>query len=176
MIFALDPSLSCSGFAVLAADGSAIDVYGKIKPDSKGDAYERAADIASLCLLELRKYRGQLTAVVIEAPRTNSRGLGGKRSAASLPNYGICIGVVTYAVEREIGTWSPAPALLRPSASDWTRGVTGTKGDTHKERRVRAAEEKFGLSEGAFGCKTDAGNIADAILLGCWAAGKVRAA
>lgn len=174
MIFALDPALGTTGFAVLTADASAIAECGKIKPDGDGDAYERAASIADLVLIELRKHRERLSVVVIEAPQEIARGLAGKRSAATAPNYGIAVGVVTYAVDREIRTWPEPPELLRPSATEWTRGFPGTRGDTHKERRVRAAEYRFGLEPGAFGCKTDAGNVADAVLLGCWASERER--
>lgn len=168
MIFALDPSLSCTGFALLSRDGATLIDHGRIGPDCDGDAYSRAASIASLAVLEIRKVKDKLAAVVIEAPQTFTRGMRGKRSAARLPNYGIAVGVITYAVDMELK--GAGVTLLRPSASEWTRGMPGTRGDDDKVRRVQAVERRFGLEIGSLGAKSVAGNVADAALLGCWAA------
>lgn len=168
MILSFDPGLTTTGFAILSSDGKELLDHGVINPDCDGDAYSRAASIASLAVLEVRSIRDKLTTVVVESPQTYTKGKGNKRSLATLPNYGIAVGVITYAIDMEIkGT---EIVLLRPSASSWTRGFARTKGDEHKTGRVLEVEDRFKLERGSLGPKTVAGNVADAVLLGCWAA------
>lgn len=168
-VIAVDPSLTCTGYAIINGDGTQIIEYGKIKPDCDGDAYERSLSIVQQVASVFRLHLDDWTeAVVVEQPQTYCKGLGGKRSAATAPNYGMVVGMVTMAIQQEMAHACPEAILLRPSASLWTRGKVGTKGDKDKTNRVRSVELQYGLPVGSLGCKTDAGNIADAIMLARW--------
>lgn len=168
-IIAVDPSLSCTGYAIINGDGTQIIEYGKIKPDCDGDAYDRSLSIAQHVATVIHMNIDDWTeAIVVEQPQTYCKGLGGKRSAVNAPNYGMVVGMVTMAVQQEIAKAFSRAVFLRPSASLWTRGKVGTKGDRHKTNRVRSVELQYGLPVGSLGCKADAGNIADAIMLARW--------
>jgi hypothetical protein len=110
-----------------------------------------------------------LRAVVIEQPQTFSAGMGGKRSAAHLPSYGYCVGAVTCGIRLYDGC-----ELLTPSASDWTRGWPGTKGDPQKRKRVLMVNTLYGIDLDTQFSKEGAAGIADAVLLGRWAASRIR--
>jgi len=180
VIIAFDPSLSCTGFAVTSLDGRSLVDCGIITDDASEGAgpYDRSKSIAdqAMDLIEVYATRFRLgngvRAVVVEQPQTFSIGLGGKRSAATAPNYGICVGVVTAGCDFLRDAAYPFE-LLTPSASEWTRGYPGTKGDAKKRKRVAFAASLFGVPVEWFGPKTDAGNVADAALLGHWAAGRI---
>jgi hypothetical protein len=177
-IVAFDPSLSCTGYAVLMADGERLEDAGIIRADDEqADQYTRAKSITEQALDVLEKYaKGAggacpIAAVAIEAPRTNGAGMRGKRSTAHLPGYGMVVGTLTYGVDLLRSGYGFE--LMRPSATEWTRGFPPTNGDQHKERRVALVCHMFNLEADALGPKTIAGNVADAVLLGRWAAGRV---
>lgn len=173
MILAIDPSLSCTGYAVL--NGTIIRAMGKVTSDGDGDAYERACSISNQLCRELEPHIGPDTAaVVVEAPQIVARGLAGKRSAATAPNYGIVVGVVTRDIHRLIQERETSAVLLRPSATVWTAGLPGTRKDPKKRGRVQLVSSLYGLGLGALGSVTDAGNIADAILLARWGQNEVK--
>ena len=181
IVIAFDPSLSCTGFAVIPAnlgDTRLVDA-GTISADVDGDAYTRAKSITDQALDVIEQYADtdkrtevwSVASVVIEAPQVVSRGFKGKRSAATAPNYGIIVGALTYAVDLLRGGYGFE--LQRPSATEWTRGYPATHGDPHKTRRVSLVEHIYNLTPGDLGAMTTAGNVADAVLLARWAAARI---
>jgi hypothetical protein len=165
VILAFDPSLTCTGWAVLHEDGpdGKLIAHGVIRVPDKGSVWERCravcADTAAL-VAEWKPSR-----VVVETPQTYSIGMGGKRSAATLPSYGMVVGALLATATLTAGAWT----IRDVSASEWSRGVPGTKGDTHKKARVQYAASVYGLDPSSFGAVSVAGNVADAVLLARWA-------
>lgn len=159
-ILALDPSLSCTGWALLY--GTNVNEAGTINVPSKGTVWQRIAvaldDIDGLIV-----NAGKIT-VVVETPQTITRGKMGQRSASSLPNYGMLVG----AVLAHIRAKHPGVDLREVSATEWTKHAPSTNGDRDKVRRVQAVEYHYPQLKGKLGAKTKAGNVADAILMGRW--------
>lgn len=168
-VLAIDPSLSCSGWALVSGDFSAPKILFagtlKLKKDALPDrTFELFEDVQSL----LNEYLP--CAAVVEMPQTFSIGFGNKRSAASLPGYGMATAAALLACRSWVEPGIPKTfTVLNPSASVWTKGYPKTKGDAHKQARVHHAALLYGTIPQFFGAKTTAGNVADAALLGHWA-------
>lgn len=170
MILALDPSSTCTGFATFDDGGQLLlDHCGTITP--KGDdlpakLLELAQDVNRLVMEAARP----LT-VAIERPQTAggpNRGGYAKQSPMSIASYGAAFGAVYTTVALSM----PTGRILTPTPMEWVGRdiIPSSKGDTHKEKRVRWVEHLYRLPPGSLGCKTKAGNVADAILLGRFAA------
>ena len=172
-ILSIDPSLSCSGWAVVT--GTARDP----KILTAGMLRLKAEDLPERVMELFFDVQGLLdefhpTAAVVEMPQTFSFGMGGKRSAATLPGYGMATAAALLACRTNRVLMTPG-RVLSPSASVWTRGYPKTKGDPNKQSRVHHAALLFGTIPQFFGAKSNAGNVADAALLGHWALGQMEA-
>lgn len=164
-LLAIDPSLTCTGWAVMESADSVI-AHGTATPKA-GPIQDRidelCADLEQLAIGHL------VGAVVIETPAMNMRG-GRDRAVTSGAAYGFCAGQVFRALKAE-GV-QRGFTVYGTSATDWTKSlgsaVRRTRGDTYKLNRVRAVEYMIPSLKGGLGVKSKAGNVADAILIGRW--------
>lgn len=167
----IDPSLACTGWAIIE-DAPQLEsncrmiAAGSTKAD-KGTACERAHQIAIEIFQEIQKEKIESFDTIIETPMTFCVGRG-PRSASTLPNYGIVVGTIWMYFKLQ-----GKGKVHEVSASKWAIS-SKVKGDKDKTMRVMAVEQKFNLKPGSLGCKTDAGNVADAVLLGVWWINKLR--
>lgn len=173
-VIAFDPSIRCTGYAVLEETGSPTHPTfgrfveaGTIKPKGTGVA-ERLLDLGNSVSQLLEESQPQAQVVVVEMPADQAIPEGKRRfkgSALSIPVYGAAVGVVLLAARYG----APSAELMDPSSTDWTGGdVPSSRDDEHKVARVRYAETLWRLKAGALGSKTDAGNVADALFLARW--------
>lgn len=179
---AFDPSSTITGWAVLregpGPEGTILDM-GIIRAKSDGLARQQqlAADVREVYADAVRwaggAGGGPLT-IVIERPEDHAVGAGrqnfGRRGFADLATYGRAVGCV----EATILALHPLDRILSPCPSEWVgrgRGAPSSRGDEHKEKRVKYVEWMWKLEAGALGCKTNAGNVADAVLLAHWSIG-----
>lgn len=102
MIFSIDPSISCTGYGLIEwpsasfPQGRVVEC-GAITPPDSGSAWERIRRSLVMELNELAESlmdTHSITTVVVETPQDYAVGLNGKRSAATLPTYGMAVGVV----------------------------------------------------------------------------------
>ena len=169
-IFAIDPSLSCTGFALLRS--GKVDHFGTLRLAEDADLPERLIEMfADLCgILDRFSRNSRIDAIVIERPEENRRGGGSwaNISPFTLTVYGSSFGAAVIAAHAA----APEAMLLTPCPSTWVgrARIPSSKGDPHKTRRVKAVEYLFPETRGRFDCMTRAGNEADAILLARWGA------
>ena len=168
MILSLDPSSECTGYAMLGADRGIIE-SGTIRPDARDKT-------PAARVLTIGREVGALVkrlspgVVVVETPFATPRGgPKARRSAMTLPTYGMAVGAALAAVDGWRLTHDPAPVLVTVPADAWSRGLAGTRDDEHKVKRVQAVVYLYGIAPEALGPKTLAGNVADAILMARWA-------
>ena len=168
MILSLDPSSECTGYAMLGADRGIIE-SGTIRPDARDKT-------PAARVLTIGREVGALVkrlspgVVVVETPFATPRGgPKAKRSAMTLPTYGMAVGAALAAVDGWRRTHDPAPTLVTVPADEWSRGLAGTRDDAHKTKRVQAVAYLYQIDPSALGPKTIAGNVADAILMARWA-------
>lgn len=173
LILSFDPSISCTGWAVIRDDGSdhgALIQAGTIKPRD-GDPKEKRI---ALIYREARDLLDEIEpqVVVAELPSTHghNRTSDAGRFQAGQPIYGAAVGAVIGAAcctvnEAKVLRITP-PRLLCYGADEWTRRIPGTRNDPHKTQRVALAARLYGRSPEDLGAKTVAGNVADAVLLG----------
>lgn len=163
LVVGIDPSMTCTGYAVLS--GSCVLDAGVIRPSGK-TLTERAHDLWRHCRDIVTTHRGAVVVVELPAARgipPDAQGFR-RRSALTLPVYGIAVGIVLGAY------WaSPGARLIAVAADAWTRGMPSTRGDPRKTGRVRLVEQLYGLGRGGLGAPTVAGNVADAVLLARYA-------
>lgn len=162
-ILAIDPSLTCTGWAVLHGPDT-VPHFGLIRTPKAKPFLDRVVEVcADLASLVVTYSPG---AVVIETPATVMAG-GRHRAVVSGATYGFLAGAA-YA-HLMIAARVPVEGV---AATVWTKSlgpaVSRTRGDPHKQNRVRAVEYMVPALKGMLGPKTTAGNIADAILLGRW--------
>lgn len=168
-ILALDPAKGCTGWAVLEDDGSpdgAILGAGTIKVATDGrSAHVWLGDLAREVLALHAKERTEY--VAIETPSESSGGSRSRyanRAATSMPVYGMAVGCVIAAVNTI--EWEGLKAVVCVPVDHWARYLkTGGK---HKPERVRVAAMLYGREVREFGTKSDAGNVADAVILARW--------
>lgn len=175
MILAIDPSLTCTGWALLRSVDDLVE-FGILRlrsDDLPSRLIELATDIRSLVTA-----RPDLQAIVIERPQTAggpNRGGFAKMGAMTIAAYGAAFGAAFTTVE---AARQPSTIVLTPQPSDWVgRGrIPSSAGDTYKRRRVQYVEQLYPSARGNMGAKTNAGNVADAILMGRWGAGVMKVA
>lgn len=184
-IIAVDPSLSCTGYAVLDApedDPVRLVRHGYIARDRKAGLgfdlviaiMDQVTDVVSDALAG--GSRGERVVYVVEGPRPSGGFSMGKRSFRSLPWYGVLVGALAFGgprtmlLERTDGTGR----IEYVTPAEWSKGLPVIGEDKYKQARVRVAEAEFGLVEGALGPKSYAGDVADAILMGSWMATCLR--
>lgn len=176
IVLALDPSLSCTGWAVVCVKGPAglgkLVEAGRITPDHSGPdaAIELHAEVRDLIAAR------SSDVVIVETPAAGRRAPGGgsfdKRSVVTLPSYGMAVGVCLAAALE----WAPRLKhhVMHVPADEWCRGLPSTRGDKNKSGRVRLAASLYGRDVSAFGAPSTAGNVADAVLLARWAMERVQ--
>ena len=172
-VLAIDPSLTCAGFAVLEpaqvtpARQAGADIIAKgllrIPPAKKG-MLTRCLALQNDIHEVIGEHRSDV--VVVETPLESTRGMGHKRSHTSGPVYGIAVGVAIIAAHQS------GRRVLLTSASEWAKqiGAPASGRDKYKAGRVRAVLWHFGEHHReSMGAETVAGNVADAVLMAWWA-------
>lgn len=177
----IDPSLSCTGWAVVSRTDERLTLLagGVVKSEDTSLAlWERCRKVCTELEASAGNWRKDLAIIAVEMPQTKMF-RGGKRSAATLPSYGVVVGAVAAMLE----TWRHGfnldlhdIPLLTPSATEWAMGMpTQSKkergaGARGKPGRIRQAEILFGAIQLE---KTTAIEsieaVADAALLARWA-------
>lgn len=159
-IFGVDPSLTCTGVALME-DGELLEWW-RIRPKGKGDAVERAMEIADRLVMLVYEHgpkhgTGNERHVVIETPAFRQHGKISGR-AQGLASYGLAVGIVCGV----LATIFAQPSLTKicyVGADVWTRGC-GSKDD----RKARAE-----LAFPSYNRKKDSGgDVADAISIAEW--------
>jgi len=167
-ILAFDPSKECTGFAVVDGDGTAdpkLVETGTIT-FSEREKKEVLTWTTSLFAEVLGVIKHDLPdRVVVELPAAKNKPWSkiDKQAPLHIPTYGIAVGCVLLAVAHAMPTRDRIDTV---PVDLWSKGIA--RGGDHKEGRVRAAAYVFGLTAEYFGCKTLAGNMADAALLARW--------
>lgn len=178
MILALDPSSTCTGWAVLRDDGSpdgAIVQAGIIR-SRRPDIVERLREIGG-SIHELARFFDGVEVLAIERPETANIGQArqgyGRRGHSDMAHYGAAWWAVTHAATETF----PGAHCYMPTPLEWVTDsrIPSSKGDDHKTKRVEWACKVWGLEPGRLGCKTNAGNVADALFLARWAMRRYRA-
>lgn len=180
----IDPSISCTGYGLLHDDGSTngrVIECGTIKPPDadSGSPWTRIRDgllvdlsalVGSLLLAH------EINVVIVETPQEWSKGLGGKRSAATLPTYGMAVGAVLAELESIRKDMSKPFTLLETSASEWTRSAPAARtistsgrrqADPNKTARVEYVRALWPTAVLPT-AKDKAGGAADALLMAKW--------
>lgn len=163
-ILGFDPSLTCTG-AALMEDGKLLEWW-RIRPKGKGDAVERAMEIADRLVAIIDDYgpqygdgsrAGNTRYVVIETPAFKQHGKISGR-AQGLASYGLAVGII-YGKIATIFDQHPFTKVSHVGADVWTKGC-GSK----DERKERAA-----LAFPFYNRKKDSGgDVADAIWIAEW--------
>lgn len=164
-ILALDPSLTCTGWAVLTDDASRygrLEHAGRIDGDSGVNLVVRVHSLVAEVGALVLEYKPDT--VYVETPANKGVPWGGfaNRNPMHIPIYGMGVAAALIGAGRKaIGV----PADL------WTTCglIPATRKDPHKVRRVREAAAMYGRKMEDFGPVSVAGNVADAVLLGFWA-------
>jgi hypothetical protein len=167
-ILSFDPSMSATGWALLVDDGTPdgrLEGAGRIT-DSGGCVLERAwklySEVAALIGEQLQPLSAT-SRIIVEVPFNKARGgPKSRRSAMTLPTYGMAVGAVACAAKASGWEVTSVPA------ADWSRGLPGVMKDPYKTRRVMYAASIYGRKPREFGAKTTAGDVADAVLLARW--------
>lgn len=117
-ILALDPSLTCTGYAVL--DGSRVIDGGRIRPTSPAStpAAERAREIAREALDVVRSH-APVDVAVVETPAPQAPDDRNRRGQA---DYGLCVGVIIGRLDAIAGL-----EVVTARADAWTGGVSKAK-------------------------------------------------
>lgn len=177
-LLSLDPSMSCTGWAVLegepGTDGAVIEA-GVIKPDGDERMGIRRALYTEARQLMMRAC-GVGSCIAVETPAERRTAWGGFRNRGAMdgPQYGAAVGVVLGAA------WSvqDSPAVVSVigvPVDTWAAGIPKGKRvnragvlvpDDNKGQRVAMVKYVYGLDIG--GSKADAGGVADAILMARW--------
>lgn len=169
---ALDPSMGCTGWAVLEEavnnENGQIIAAGTIAPNlepSEGGG-RRTLDLYRQFYALIHQHDPGM--VVIEEPA--QFGAWGPAQKAGLPLYGMAVGAAVCAAA-ECSTDFGDFEIVFYQPHVWSKGLpVNKKGtDPHKNGRVRLAATLYGRSPESFGTKTKAGNVADAVLLARYA-------
>lgn len=170
-VLGIDPSLSCTGFAVLDMDpnlNAFVRRLGYIDGPDGPDLWPRVSAVAD-AVAAMMLAVPDLRVAVVETPMTKMGGVSGGRSRATLPSYGVAVGAIARDVEKLCSAQyrDPVVRLMHPSATTWASGLkSGGKG---KPERIATVSILTGIDcKDAFG-KTRAENVADAVLLARWA-------
>lgn len=185
ILVAFDPSMSCTGVAVVKdgprENAPKFDNYREsgtliqamtITPE--GDTKDYAARLSSL----FRQARDVLdeyepSVVVVELPSTHAPSQARGMQRVGQPIYGAAVGAVIAAaacpVNLETGKRIIPPGILAYPPDVWTRSLPPlarrTRDDKYKTNRVQLAASIYLRRPEEFGAKSTAGDVADAVLL-----------
>lgn len=170
LILSIDPSLSCTGWALVNADATKAVAFGKFNTTESMDLHVRcrllATNVQSAALDHCKA--ADIAAVLIETPQDEGNSGRGRRSTTYLPSYGACVGYFLGHFDAQVF----AERVHAISASKWGKGFR-TGGD-NKPQRVKAAAWTYQIKPEDMGKPTVAGNVADALLMARWWADRQR--
>lgn len=168
IILSIDPSMTNTGYAVIegepGTDGQLLAAGCMASPKAK-TSFARAASLA--CDVRRTCFEHMPDVVIVETPFEKTRGGAGhsKRSVMTLPWYGVAVGAAICGAMRYL---SGTAAKVGGVANDtWAKRYPVGK-DPYKTARVRLAADVYGREPGEFGCKSRAGDVADAVLMARW--------
>ena len=169
----VDPSLSCTAWALVKDDGQKLTLVHASKFSSKTDqdVWTRARSICDALHSDLLPWLDDqmIDVAAVEMPMTSMFGVKDRtRSATSLPGYGVCVGSVALLVE----SWMAKHRFHAPAAGVWSRGIP--TGEKNKSYRVEVVQRYMGVDLAATHGVTKAGDVADAALLAKWALDRHR--
>lgn len=187
---AIDPSISCTGYGLIQDDGTQygrVIECGTIKPPTTetGSPWSRIRDgllVDLSALVGSLMLTHEISVVIVETPQEWTRGLMGKRSAATLPTYGMAVGAVLAELESIRKDMSNPFRLMETSASEWTRSAPAArtisasgrrKSDPNKTARVEYVRELWPHAV-LPKSKENAAGAADALLMAKWAMDQQR--
>jgi len=185
ILMAFDPSMSCTGVAVIRdgerANAPKFDNYREsgtliqamtITPD--GDTKDYAARLTSL-FMQCRALLDEFTpsVVVVELPSTHAPSQARGMQRVGQPIYGAAVGAVISAAACPANLQTceriTPPRVLAYPPDVWTRSLPPlarrTREDKYKTERVKLAAAIYLRSPEEFGAKSNAGDVADAVLL-----------
>lgn len=168
IVLGLDPSLSCTGWALIEMDESLDGRFiaaGSIVPSRSGSLVYRILDLAKAVRKRVRERIPDL--VVIETPAETGRAKSGQTfagTALTIPVYGAAVGACIVACD---GIHDEC-LVIGTASDEWTRArdTPRCSRDKDKVNRVEYVREVWRL--GDLGPKTLAGNVADALLIARW--------
>lgn len=169
----VDPSLSCTAWALVREDRNALSIVHAAKFSSKTDqdVWSRARAICSAIHADLQPWLKDkmIDVAAVEMPMTSMFGVKDRtRSATSLPGYGVCVGAVALLVE----SWMAKHRFHAPAAGVWSRGIP--TGEKNKSNRVAVVQRLMSVDLAALHGVSKAGDVADAALLAKWALDRHR--
>ncbi len=176
MIFlAFDPSLSCTGYAMLKRDGSEngeLLEAGTVTPQGeKKDYVARLASLTDQVRELIRNCRPVVVVVELPTRHGHSRTSDEGKYQTGQPIYGSAVGACIAAARVPIDDSMLPPRIIGLHADSWTRRLPGTRNDPDKRGRVIYAAAVYRRRPEDFGAKTVAKEVADAVLLaraGMW--------
>ena len=175
MILSIDPSMTCTGWALFEPTREKIVAHGYVCPP-EADLFVACDLLVSTVWTRVLEHTtaAGIATVLIETPQTvmfNGRATKAKRSITSLPTYGVVVG----AFYGRFSGMAPLEGKIEGvSVSEWAMRYAVRKDDKHKEGRAKLVELLFNLQRGALGPKSYAGNVADAMLMARWWAERQR--
>lgn len=167
IVLAIDPAMGCTGFAFLQTAHPDPLLLQAGTVSAEGEGWRRCCHLRD----EIRDLVGSLKGskpdlIVVETPfaepKKVPREFQSKRSDLTLPVYGGAVGAAM------IGAHDSGVPLVEVPVHEWARSAPSTMKDPYKTKRVAYAATVFNRRPEDFGCKTNAGNVADAALLGRW--------
>lgn len=176
MILSIDPSMTCTGWALFQPTDEKIVAHGYVCPPKDAELFVACDLLVSNVWARVLEHTtaADIAHVIIETPQTvmfNGRATKAKRNITNLPTYGVVVGAF-------YGRFSGMPVFEGKvegvSVTDWAMRFPIREGDKHKEGRTKLVELLFSLNRGALGPMSYAGNVADALLMARWWADRQR--
>lgn len=154
MILAVDPSATCTGYAIMQSaelPGGVVEA-GLIKPDRSADQYIDRTKSMVRQLLELcEQFEQSLRVIVVETPAAQAP--KGQKHRQGQAKYGFAVGYIAAMLH----VANPDIEQSYAAADDWTHGVP-------KAKRAAAVGQFFP----ALATDDKGHDCADAIALGHW--------
>jgi hypothetical protein len=168
-ILAFDPSMTCTGWALLEAvagdsRGGKLLEHGYFAVDGE-TLVERVSHMQIMVVSILKRLPPDL--VVVETPAETGRVRDAQNfrgTAMTTPIYGVAVGACIAACCGRMGSLD----VLGVPSDEWTKGreVPKCGADSKKMARVEYVQRTWGVT---LGPKSYAGNVADAVLIARWA-------
>lgn len=155
-VVSIDPSSTCTGYAVFCLNTGELVEAGRIKPKTSDETTKRVKSITDDIAELLLKHRP--TEIIIEYVSQHVNVNRHKGKGAGLAVYGFAVGAIW---ETAMEWWYQFPGILQPrliTPERWTKGVP-------KQRRMDTIELRYPKYDRK---KDRGGDVADAIGLGLW--------
>lgn len=156
MILALDPSSTCTGYALLRSADDLAEA-GRLRPGKTRDsAVHRITAMGVELAALIREWQPDEIVIEITSGKVGCRGRQRGMNGAGLAVYGMAVGYLWRVCLEQQDRFRPP--VYTVAENDWTRGVPKQQraaGVALKYRNYRVIDDP-------------GGDVADAIGLGCW--------